>query len=98
MRGDRAVARRVRDARQHEALADLVVVEEGLVGLVDAARDDLAGARGAGARAARVGEVDAGLLRGVEDVGVVCLVWLVGWLVGLIVCFWDVKAGMGEKK
>lgn len=71
MRRDRAVARRVGDARQHEALADLVVVEERLVRLVDAARDDLARARGAGARAARVGEVDAGLLRGVEDVGVV---------------------------
>ena len=71
MRRDRAVARRVGDAGQHEALADLVVVEERLVRLVDAARDDLARARGAGARAARVGEVDAGLLRGVENVGVV---------------------------
>ena len=71
MRRDRAVGRRVRHARQHEALADLVVVEEGLVRLVDAARDDLARARRARARAARVGEVDAGLLCGVEDVRVV---------------------------
>ena len=71
VRRDRAVGRRVRHARQHEALADLVVVEEGLVRLVDAARDDLARARRARARAARVGEVDAGLLCGVEDVRVV---------------------------
>ena len=78
---DRAVGRRVRHARQHEALGDLVVVEEGLVGLVSAARDDLARARGAGPGAARVGEVDAGLLCGVQDVGVVC--WKRGCVSGV---------------
>lgn len=53
------------------AVSHLVLVEEGLLGLVDLARDDLAGAGGARAGAARVGEVDAGLLGGVDDEDVV---------------------------
>ena len=75
MRRDRAVRRRVRHARENKALVDLVVVEERLVRLVDAARDDLTGARGAGSGTARVREVDAGLLCGVEDVRVVLLLF-----------------------
>ena len=35
VRLDRAVRRRVRDAREHEAVTHLVVVQERLVGLVD---------------------------------------------------------------
>eukprot|EP00418_Pyrodinium_bahamense_P086501 CAMPEP_0179061438 /NCGR_PEP_ID=MMETSP0796-20121207/26397_1 /TAXON_ID=73915 /ORGANISM="Pyrodinium bahamense, Strain pbaha01" /LENGTH=54 /DNA_ID=CAMNT_0020758283 /DNA_START=130 /DNA_END=290 /DNA_ORIENTATION=- len=36
----------VRDARKAIAIAHLIVVEEGLVGLVDRPREDLAGAAG----------------------------------------------------
>lgn len=46
-------------AHQHKALAHLVVVQEGLVRLVNGAGLHLAGAAGAGARAARVGQVNA---------------------------------------
>eukprot|EP00959_Pyramimonas_sp_CCMP1952_P293347 6134993-Pyramimonas_sp.AAC.1 len=60
--GDGAVTHGVRDAGQHKAVAHLLVIEEGLVGLVDGAGGHLAGAGGAGARAARVGQVNAGLL------------------------------------
>lgn len=49
VRGDRAVARGVGDAREHEAVAHLGVVEERLVRLVDRAALDLARARRAGA-------------------------------------------------
>ena len=89
MRRDRAVAGGVRHARQHEALGDLVVVEEGLVGLVDATRDDLAGARRASSGTARVREVDAGLFCGVEDVGVVLSFVELGFLVCVL---WERKA------
>jgi len=69
---DRAVGRRVGDAGEDKALASLVVVKEGLVALVDGAGEDDARAGGAGARPAGVGQVDAGLLGGVQDVDVVC--------------------------
>ena len=49
VRRDRAVARGVGDAREHEAVAHLRVVEERLVALVDGAGLDLAGAARAGA-------------------------------------------------
>jgi hypothetical protein len=58
-------------AGEHPAAGDLVVVQEALVGLVDAAGDDLAGAGGAGPRAAGVGQVDPFLLGLVQDVHVV---------------------------
>ena len=57
-------------AHQHKALAHLVVVQEGLVALVDRAADHLARAAGAGAGTAAVGQVDARLLGGVQQVGV----------------------------
>ena len=53
------------------SVTHLVLVEEGLLGLVDLAGEDLAGAGGARAGAARVGKVDAGLLGGVDDEDVV---------------------------
>ena len=62
--GDGAIRGRVRHAGEHEALTHLVVVEEGLVGLVDGPGLDGPGAGGAGPGAARVREVDASLLRG----------------------------------
>jgi hypothetical protein len=68
---DGAVAGGVGDAGQHETSFDLVVVQEALVGLVDGASGDLAGAGGASASAAGVGEVDALLFSSVEDVLVV---------------------------
>merc|ERR1719310_1180066 len=70
VRQDRAVRRRVRDAGEAVAVAHLVVVEEGAVGLVDRARRHLARARRARARAARVRQVEAVLLGLVEHVGV----------------------------
>ena len=68
---DGAVAGGVGDAGQHETSFDLVIVKEALVGLVDGASGDLAGASGASARTAGVGEVDALLFSSVEDVLVV---------------------------
>ena len=62
MGGDGAVTHGVGNAGQHEAVAHLLVIEEGLVGLVDLTGGHLAGAGGAGAGAARVGQVNAGLL------------------------------------
>merc|ERR1719198_956531 len=70
VRDDLAVRGRVRDAREHEAVLDLRVLEERLVRLVDGARDDLARAARARAGAARVRQVEALLLRLVEDVHV----------------------------
>ena len=63
VRLDGAVARRVRDAGKHEALTHLIVIEEGLIRLVNLACGDDARAGRAGARAAGVREVDASLLR-----------------------------------
>lgn len=62
VRLDRAVRGGVRHAGQGEPGAHLVVVQEGLVGLVDGAGGDLARAGRARARAAGVGQVDATLL------------------------------------
>eukprot|EP00414_Alexandrium_minutum_P011276 CAMPEP_0113840160 /NCGR_PEP_ID=MMETSP0328-20130328/11474_1 /TAXON_ID=39455 /ORGANISM="Alexandrium minutum" /LENGTH=53 /DNA_ID=CAMNT_0000808841 /DNA_START=139 /DNA_END=297 /DNA_ORIENTATION=- /assembly_acc=CAM_ASM_000350 len=49
---DRHVGGRVGNASEAKAVAHLVVIQEGLVGLVDGAGEDLARAAGAGARAA----------------------------------------------
>ena len=49
VRGDGAVAGGVGDAGQHKAVCHLLIVEEGLVGLVDLSVVELARARGAGA-------------------------------------------------
>jgi len=70
VRLDGAVRGRVGHAREREALAHLVLVEERAVRLVDRARRDGARARRARARAARVRQVDAVLLRLVKHVDV----------------------------
>jgi hypothetical protein len=57
--GDGAVGGRVGDASKDEALAHLVVIEERLVGLVNATGINLAGARRASTSAARVGKVNS---------------------------------------
>ena len=67
---DGAVRRRVRDAREAEAAAHLLVVEERAVRLVNLASGHLARARRARAGAARVGQVDALLLSLVQNVNV----------------------------
>lgn len=59
MRRDDAIRRRTRDARQDVTIRYLVIVQEGLVLLIDGPTLHLPGARGAGAGAARVGQVDA---------------------------------------
>lgn len=61
---DGAVGGGVSHTRQHKAVGDLVVVQEGLVGLVHISGIQLARAGGAGARTAGVGQVNAGLLLG----------------------------------
>ena len=65
---DGAVRRGVSHARQHEASFDLIVVQEALVGLINGASGDFAGAGGASASAAGVRQVDALLFCCVEDV------------------------------
>ena len=57
-----------RGTRQAEALAGLVVVQEGLIALVNLALQDLASTAGARARAAGVGQLQALLLSLVQDV------------------------------
>ena len=71
MRLDGAVRGRVRNASQHKAVTGLVVVQEGLVGLVDGTRDNLTRARRARARSAGVRQVNASFFSRVENVGVV---------------------------
>ena len=68
---DGAVGGGVSDASQNETGLDLVVVQEALVGLVDGTGRDLACTGGASASAAGIGEVDALLFSGVEDVLIV---------------------------
>ena len=67
---DGHIRSRVAHASEAEALAHLVVIQEGLVGLVDSASRNLAGAAGAGASTAGVRQLDALLLSLVEDVHV----------------------------
>lgn len=59
---DGAVGGRVGHAGEHESVAHLVVIQEGLIGLVDGSCGHLSGAAGAGSGAARVGQVDSGFL------------------------------------
>ena len=68
---DGAVGGGVSHAGEHETGFDLVVVQEALVGLIDGASGDLAGAGGASASAAGVGQIDALLFSSVEDLLVV---------------------------
>lgn len=60
-----AVARGIGDASQDESLSDLIVFEEGLLGLVDCAILNLTSAGRASTSAARVREFDTCLLSGV---------------------------------
>ena len=66
-----AVRGGVSNAGEDESVAHLLVIEEGLIGLVDVTADNLSGARGASSGPAGVGEVNASLLSSVEDVDIV---------------------------
>ena len=68
---DGAVGGGIGDAGQHETSFDLIVVQEALVGLINGASGDLAGAGGTSASATGVRQVDALLFCCVEDVLVV---------------------------
>ena len=70
--GDRHVALGVCHAGQHKPVASLVVIQEGLVALVNLSAVNLSSAAGAGSSAAAVGQVKSGLLCCVQDVGVLC--------------------------
>ena len=78
---DGAVRSGVSHAGQHETGFDLVIVQEALVGLVNGASCDFASTGGAGAGAAGVGQVNALLFSGVEDV------LIIGNLDGLVETF-----------
>ena len=66
-----AVAGGIADAEQGKSLADLIVVQEALVGLVNRTTQDLAGTGGAGSSSAGVGQIHTGFFGGVEDVHVI---------------------------
>ena len=65
MHGDLAVRGRESNASQNEALTHLVVIKEGLLGLVNLSGDHLSGACGAGSGTATVGKVNSGFLGGI---------------------------------
>eukprot|EP00618_Florenciella_parvula_P034271 CAMPEP_0119541542 /NCGR_PEP_ID=MMETSP1344-20130328/53016_1 /TAXON_ID=236787 /ORGANISM="Florenciella parvula, Strain CCMP2471" /LENGTH=154 /DNA_ID=CAMNT_0007585537 /DNA_START=194 /DNA_END=658 /DNA_ORIENTATION=- len=75
---DGHVRGRVGHAGEGEAIRELVIVKERLLGVVERAGLDLAGAGRAGASTARVRKVDARLLSSVEDVGVIGALHLEG--------------------
>ena len=71
MRFNRDIGGRVGDARENEALAHLVVVEEGLVRIIYSSLNNLASTGAASTCFARVGKVDTGLLSGIENVDII---------------------------
>ena len=68
---DGAVTGGVGDAGKDESIIHLVVIKEGLFGLVDTSFLDNSSAGGAGSGTARVREFDSGLLGGVNDENVI---------------------------
>lgn len=66
--GDGAVRGWVGHAGEHESVAHLVVVQEGLVGLVNGSSLDLSGAGGAGSSTARVWQINSCALEKVMSV------------------------------
>jgi len=65
MRIDLQIFRGVRDAREHKAGTQLVIIQEAAVGLVHLSRPEFAGTSGAGTRATRVGQIESCLFRSV---------------------------------
>jgi hypothetical protein len=68
VRLDRAIGSGVSHTSQHETRFDLVVIQEGLIGLVDRSSSDFTRASRASARPAGVREVDALLFSGIQNV------------------------------
>ena len=62
---DLAVALGVGNASQNKSITHLVIIKEGLLGLVNISGDHLSGACGAGSGTATVGKVDSGFLGGI---------------------------------
>merc|ERR1740121_378140 len=83
MRLDRHVGGRVGHASEAKAVARLVVIQEGLVGLIDGARKDLAGATRARSCTARVRQLNAFLLGLVKDIRVFGALEFLGAIRGL---------------
>jgi len=67
---DLAVGLGVGDAGENESVTHLIIVEEGLIRLVDLSVDNLASAGAAGSSSAGVWKVETGLLGGIEHVGI----------------------------
>mmetsp|Transcript_20671 Transcript_20671/g.41721 ORF Transcript_20671/g.41721 Transcript_20671/m.41721 type:complete len:236 (-) Transcript_20671:1-708(-) len=68
---DGDIGSRVGNAGKNEAVGNLVILKEGLVGLVNGSSNDLTGAGGASTSTARVRKVKTLLLSLVEHVGVI---------------------------
>lgn len=62
-----AVRGRVGDASKNKAISNLVIVKEGLFGLVDASANNLSGAGGASSGTATVGELNSGFLGSINN-------------------------------
>jgi len=65
---DRAIAQRIAHAKQGKPLGHLIVIQEALVSLINASVENLAGTGTASTRTAGIGEVNALLFSGIEDV------------------------------
>jgi hypothetical protein len=68
---DQAIAERIAHTKQAEALGNLLIIKQRLVGLIDRAFQQLSGVGAAGSSATGRGQIDALLLSGVEDGGVI---------------------------
>ena len=68
---DLTITCRVRNAKQGEAFGDLFIVQEALIRLIKRATRQLACAGGAGASAARIGQISASFLCRIQDVLIV---------------------------
>ena len=69
---DRAIAQRIAHAKQGKPLGHLILIEEALVSLINASVENLAGTGTASTRTAGIGEVNALLFSGIEDVLIIC--------------------------
>ena len=71
MNGDGAVSLRVGNASKNETIVDLVVIEEGLFGLVNFSVNHLSGAGGAGSGTATVWKFNSGFFGGIDDENII---------------------------
>eukprot|EP01083_Nonionella_stella_P065432 171428_1 len=66
-----AVSLGVGNASEDEALIHLIIIKEGLLGLINLSLDHLSGAGGAGSGTATVRKLNSGLLGGINDEDVI---------------------------